>query len=71
MERNAMNNKAKSFYREDYKGEMCGVTTNWSLHLYKACYIKRDSTWLGQEFIITEKNTDEAEKKFSHGIRTE
>jgi len=66
-----MNNKAKSVYREDHKGEMCAVTTNWSPHLYKVCYIKRDSTWLGQEFTITEKNTDKAEKKFSHGIRTE
>jgi hypothetical protein len=50
-----MNNKAKSFYCEDYRGEMRAVTTNWSLHLYKVCYIKRDSTCLGQEFIITIK----------------
>ena len=48
MECNAMNNK-------DYRGEMCAVTTNWRLHLYKVCYIKRDSTCLGQEFTITVK----------------
>ena len=48
MERNAMNNK-------DYRGEMSAVTTNWRLHLYKVCYIKRDSTCLGQEFTITVK----------------
>jgi len=55
MERNAMNNKAKSFYCEDYRGEMSAVTTNWGLHLYKVRYIKRDSTCLGQEFTITVK----------------
>lgn len=55
MERNVMNNKAKSFYWEDYRGEMCAVTTNRCLHLYKVLYVKRDSTCLGQEFNITLK----------------
>jgi len=53
MEPNAMYNKAKSFYCEDYIVEMCAVTTNWSLHLCKLSYIKRYSPCLGQEFTIT------------------
>lgn len=62
MECNAMNNKAKSFCCEDYRCAMCAVTTNWSLHLYKVCYVKRDNTCLGQEFTITVKTQIERKR---------